>query len=622
MFLKAADKKDKDTGKIYRYYKLCESYRLGDKVRHRTLLILGKLDDIQTDTEKKLLADRIEYYLYGTSELFPGTIPDSIDTLAKQFTQQIKAKGLTQSKDENAQSNTPPDTEKDIRKVDISSIEMEDVREIGAEWLCKQALDELKLEDHLKSLFWSDNQIQTALLHIISRAAYPASEHKTAQWVNENSSVCELFGKQPWSINRFHLYRVSRMLYKEKESIENHLSVKTNQLFDLDDKIFLYDLTNTYFEGRKEGSEIARFGRSKEKRSDAKIVALALVVNMEGFVKYSQIYRGNIADCKTLGDTVEALAQMGSCCEKKPVVVIDAGIATAENLQLLKSMGYHYVCVSRSRLKDYNLASNGQVQIMDKRENPIEICWVERPEDDDQYLYVHSQLKAVKESSMTDHFCDRFEEELDNVARGIHKKGGTKKFGKVMERIGRIKERYPSANKYYYIDLKQEGDYAVEMTWRRKRVLAKAEDGVYFIRTSIQKENEKDNERLIWDIYNTIREVEESFRILKNDLHLRPVFHIKDDNTMAHLFLGILAYSVVNTIRYRLKNHGIHHDWKNIVRIMNTQKAGTVSMNEIDGKKIYIRLCSKPTINAQEIYSAMGYKPMPFHRKKFVFPES
>jgi len=217
---------------------------------------------------------------------------------------------------------------------------MEDVREIGAEWLCKQALDELKLEEHLKSLFWSDSQIQTALLHIISRAAYPASEHKTAQWINENSSVSELFGKHPWDINRFHLYRVSRMLYKEKESIENHLSVKTNQLFDLDDKIFLYDLTNTYFEGRKESSKIARFGRSKEKRSDAKIVALALVVNMEGFVKYSQIYRGNIADCKTLGDTVEALAHMSSSSEKKPIAVIDAGIATGENLQLLKSMGY------------------------------------------------------------------------------------------------------------------------------------------------------------------------------------------------------------------------------------------------------------------------------------------
>ena len=115
--------------------------------------------------------------------------------------------------------------------------------------------------------------------------------------------------------------------------------------------------------------------------------------------------------------------------------------------------------------------------------------------------------------------------------------------------------------------------------------------------------------------------MENSFRILKTDLQLRPVFHQNDSRTEAHLFLAILAYTIVNTIRFRLKKQNIKHDWSNVVRIMNTQKASTVNMNNRNNKKINIRVCSLPTAKTLEIYNAMGYKSMPFYRKKFVFPE-
>ena len=486
------------------------------------------------------------------------------------------------------------------------------------EWFCKQVLEELRLGDFLRGLDWSEFQVETALIHLVSRACYPASEHKTARWINENSAIAELFNRSPGGINRFGLYRAAQMLYQEKEGIEKHLSVRSNELFDLQDKIILYDLTNMYFEGRKATSEIARFGKSKEKRSDAKLVSLALVVNREGFVKYSRICRGNIADCKTLEDTLEDLSRSTSQTGRKPIVVIDAGIATEDNLTLLKSKGYQYVCVSRSTLKDYKLSTEGVVHLEDKRENPIDVCWVAGEDREDHYLHVHSQLKAVKESSMSDHFCDRYEEELDNVSRAIHKKGGTKKYGKVMERIGRIKERYPAANKHYEIEVTPKDGLAVAVCWKRKALAGPSGEGEYFLRTCIGQQEEK----LVWEIYNTIRYIEEAFRILKTDLSIRPVFHKKDENTIAHLFLGIMAYSIVSTVRYRLKKHGIHHDWRNLVRIMNTQKAGTITMNRKDGKKVHLRLCSKPTLGAQEIYAAMGYKMMPFHRKKFVFPES
>ena len=199
----------------------------------------------------------------------------------------------------------------------------------------------------------------------------------------------------------------------------------------------------------------------------------------------------------------------------------------------------------------------------------------------------------------------------------VHKKGGTKKYEKVLERIGRIKERYPSANKHYQINLKHKDGITVIVSWKRKPLTIKSQEGVYFIRTNIQETEEK----LVWNIYNTIREIEASFRILKTDFHLRPIFHKKDEFTIAHLNLGILAYIVVNTIRYRLKSHDIHYDWQNIIRIMNTQKAGTITLKKRDKKQLNIRVCSIPSAGAQEIYSAMGYKPVPFYRKKFVLPE-
>lgn len=618
MFIKTADKKDAHTGKIYRYYKLCESYRIGNKTRHRTIFILGKLEDIQSDREKKILADCIERYLGENREMFPADVPDHIEKLARYFSAQIRRKRFNQhgQKDKPIQSHTQVYT--DFQQVDLSSVEMEDVREVGVEWLCKQVVEELGLGDLLSGLGWSEFQVETALIHLISRAAYPASEHKTAQWIQENSAVTELFNQTPDRINRFNLYRASQLLYKEKEGIEKHLSVRTNELFDLHDKIILYDLTNMYFEGRKISSKIARFGKSKEKRSDAKLVSLALVVNQEGFVKYSRIYRGNIADCKTLEETLEDLSVSTSMTGRKPIVVIDAGISTEDNLDMLKSKSYPYVCVSRSMLKNYQLSTDGQVHLEDKRENSIEVCWVKTEAGSDQYLHVHSQMKAMKESSMNDHFCDRYEAELDNAAQAIHKKGGTRKYGKVMERIGRIKERYPAANKHYEIEVTEKDGLAAAVSWKRKPLSIPSGEGEYFLRTSIGQRDEK----LVWDIYNTIRFIEEVFRILKSDLSIRPIFHKKDENTIAHLFLGILAYSIVNTVRYRLKRHGIHHDWRNIVRIMNTQKTGTIIMNRKDSKKVYLRLCSKPTLGVQEIYTAMGYKMMPFHRKKFVFPES
>lgn len=618
MFIKYNIKTDKKTGARYEYLRLCESYRLGSKTRHRTIIDLGRVPELDTREKQKQFADRVEQLLTGSTLVFSHPLSKEIESIAQKIYKKITAKKAnthTLHNDNKAQSR-----EKDFDTIDLNSIETEEVREVGSEWLCYQALEELELRKFLEQQGWAKEWITIALIHLISKAVYPASEHKTEQWIDQNSAVAELFSVVSSSISRHHLYEASRRLYKEKDKIETFLSKKTNELFDLQDKIILYDLTNTYFEGRKVGSTLAQFGRSKEKRNDAKLIALALVTNAEGFPKYSKIYKGNIADCKTLEATVTELAKATSLQERKPLVVIDAGIATEDNLKKLKEMGYHYLCVTRSKLKEYKAVNPDQkpIQLYDKGENLIEVQQVKKEKNEDAFLYVRSEQKAKKEASMSNRFSVRFEDELGQLSIGLSKKGTTKKLQKVWERIGRIKERYPQASKFYTIDVQSKEGIATHVKWTRQYSDVKSTDGVYFLRSSQTDLDEK----TLWTIYNTIREIESTFRILKTDLSLRPIYHKNDINTEAHIFLGIIAYCIVATIRYRLKTIRITDDWSTIVRKMNTQKIVTTAMINEKAKKIIIKTCSNPIVEVTEIYNALGYKSRPFTRRKFVLPEN
>jgi transposase len=276
-----------------------------------------------------------------------------------------------------------------------------------------------------------------ATTHIISRAVYPASELKTVSWIKENSSVCELTGYDIEKVTKDKLYEISKKLYLEKSGLENHLSRCTNELFNLQDQIILYDLTNTNFEGRMKNSKKAQFGRSKEKRSDAKLIVLAVIINTEGFLKYSDIFEGNTSDCSTLQTVITKLNKKAGYIYTKPIIVMDAGIATEANIQFLKNEKYDYLCVSRSNLKEYKTKTGCiPVQIHYKKNQPIELLSVRVENDTDNYLWVKSEAKALKENSMHGQFMQRFEEGLRAIQNGIASKGGTKKKDKVWERIG------------------------------------------------------------------------------------------------------------------------------------------------------------------------------------------
>ncbi len=633
-------RKNPETKKLSGYYRLVESYRNHNgNVCVRTLLSVGFLDDLNPDQLnliQKILTAKVSN---AGNVLFE--LPASDDLVVLNYVDLFYNKMVTEKRidvPEREPKSKLRFSGKDYQRIDLNSIRNKDVREIGSEWLCFQALNQLRISAFLEQQGWGDSDIRLALTHIISRAVYPASELKTSLWIKENSAVCEVTGFEKEKITKDRLYKISAKLYAEKEALEEFLSIRTNELFDIEDRIMLYDLTNTYFEGRKTGSKLAKFGRNKEKRNDAKLIVLALVVNPEGFIKYSAILEGNMSDPKSLGLMIEKLRVKTSESTKKALIVMDAGIATEDNLKMVKNKGYDYLCVTRSSMKNYLVDANAStVTITDNKKQKIDLCPVKTDKNTDYYIKVESHTKELKERSMNEQFQQRFEEGMQKIAESLTKKGGIKQADKVYERIGRLKQKYPSIARYFDIEVtvqelaqekrkvkKKETQtdklrIATAISWAVKQdVDINARSGIYFLRTSLTDDTQEN----LWQFYNTIREIEATFRILKTDLNIRPIYHKNDESSMAHLHLGLLAYWVVNTIRHQLKKEKIHSGWKEIVRIMNTQKAVTTTAQNDKDELIIIRRCSEPSEKVQILYNALKYKYIPYTKRKSVVLKS
>jgi len=608
MYFKSSGRTNPKTKEYEGYYRIVESYRNSSgRVCHRTILNIGFLEDPLEPEQLNRIARSLTDMYERKISLF-----DLDDPVVKKWTTKWWNKIVTDGKLDLTLYS------KSSRMIYADTIEHKDVKEVGSEWMCYNIWQRLKIDEVLERNGFSEQEIQLAQTQVISRAVYPGSELATAKWIKENSAVCELTGFPIEKMNKDRLYRGAKKLYNVKVELEQHLSLRTNELFDIQDKILLYDLTNTYFEGEKRNSKLAKFGRSKEKRSDAKLVVLALVVNTFGFIKYSSIHEGNFADSAGLEKVIDQLDYTKKA--KQPIVVIDAGIATESNLAMIRSKGYHYLCVSRKKLSDYEIDKSRLAVLMQtKAKYDIVLKKVADAPDRDYYLEVTSDKKALKEKGMKDQFELRFEKELEKIKAALSKKGGTKKVEKVHQRIGRARQKCPSVHNRYQITTThdQKEEHVIDLQWKKdiSKDQQKIEGlGRYFLRTSMDMQDEV----IIWNVYNTIREVESTFRTLKTDLDLRPIYHKSDEGTLAHLHLGLLSYWLANTIRCQLKSRGIKHSWKEIVRIGNTQKViTTVGYNKAD-KEIKVRKCSQPTDKLKKLQLALNIKQRPYTKLKSV----
>ena len=615
MFIKKIKKQpSKDSG-IYYQFMLAQSLRLEGKVKQRNILYLGSNPLLNDKQNRAIVLSILKAKIFKNQTLFPqtDTFSKELEDLSFLFFKKYCLK-YGQADIENAASIPPAPKRAEFHNIDIKQLEVQDVKSFGAEHLCKQVLDKLNLKKCLASLGFKDTQIQKSLISIAARAIFSSSEFKTSQILKMNSELQYCFGIKK-EITHKQLYAVSDKLYKHKQRIDSFLHKRIKNIFNLDDKLVIFDISNTYFETGKADNKIAKYGRSKEKRSDCPLVVFTGVINAEGFIRHSRIYPGNTTDSTTIKDMIKDLIKH-SPSEAKQCIVIDAGIATEDNLAYINSKGYKYVCVSRKRLKDYPIEIKPSIsQLTDRNRNKIELSIFKPKGFTDTWMYIQSESKKLKEESMNEKLKQRYEEDLALIQKAIHTKGGTKNINKVWERIGRAKEKHNRVSTNYKIAIVQKNDIATKMTWvivSNKSKEAKTK-GIYFIRTNYQNPNEKE----LWDIYNTIREVEATFRCLKSDLNIRPIHHQKDHRIEAHIYLTILAYQLVNTIRYMLKEQSIKHDWRNIVRIMSTQTIQTIKL-PTDKKTIHLRKPSKPIEQVEQIYKATNCKETQTAIKKYV----
>ena len=619
-----------ETGHDEKYYRLKESYRdASGRPCTCILLNVGFIDGL-SPTEIRDIARGLTYK-YDTQDkrefwedklcCYSDIVRQKIDEYWKMLEEEDKLDLIHNAIEASK--------EKASRRVDVDTLEHKDARDIGAEWLCLQALRQVGFDRFLRSLGWSEDMVKLAIAHLIVRAVYTPSELRSMRIMQRNSAVCWLVDLALKDVKRRKVYSVADWFLKEKERIEKYLCHVTDDLFRPTNRIMLFDLTNFYFEGRKEGSLKAQYGRSKENRRDCKLPVPALCINTDGFIRYSSILEGNTADPKSLPDMVDKLIAGNPAdapAGQKVLVVTDAGISTKENLDLIRQKGYNYLRVTRKALTDYKVKDGAKtVTVYDCKRRPIELQEV-GADGGDYYLRVKSPAKALKEQSMNRSFRKRFEDGMETVAASLTKKGGTKKYEAVLKRIAKLEGRYPSIARYYSISVVKDGkNKATSVTWTVE-VPDEEVFGTYFPRTNVRTLDEK----TAWDYYNLIREIECSNRQLKTDLNLRPIYHQKDDRSDAHLFLGLLAYWIVNIIRHQLKKENEKRKeadpdpraeyptpyWSEIVDIMKTQKVVKSEAINTLGEKVDMLICSTPTEEAAEIYSMLNYKPIPFRRIK------
>jgi len=400
------------------------------------------------------------------------------------------------------------------------------------------------------------------------------------------------------------LYQVSDQLWKHREAIESHLYQQARDLFSFSETITLYDLTNTFFEGEAKTNPKAKRGRSKEKRSDCPLVTLGLVLDGSGFPRKSQIFPGNASEPQSLQTMLEGLeGRTGS------TVILDAGIASEENIQYLIEQGYKYIVVSRKRKRDFD--EEKSILIKDIPGQNVKVQKVIVEETGEVELYCHSQLREKKEQAMQDSFSEKYETALNNLHTGLSKKGTTKNYAKVLERLGRIKEKYARAAQHYEVTVTPDDqrDKAISINWKRveKANSQASHPGVYCLRTNLADWNEE----TLWRTYTMLTDLESVFRSLKSELGLRPIYHRKEERVNGHIFITLIAYHLVQTLRYQLKAEHINDSWQTIRRRMENQQRITVILRREDGRTIHLRKATNAEPRQSVIYKALKISEQP-----------
>lgn len=614
MFIRQTRTNNKATGEGYITHRLVRGERIGGRVRQITVLNLGRHFPIKQD-DWPLLCSRIEQLLQPQETLLVIACSEHIERAAQRYVGQLVARASpadgTRATGISGEAMATKPSAPDLQEVDVDSVHYTQPRSVGIEHVALHALSQLGLVEKLTALGISGVMRAAILGNLIGRMAQPASELATWNWLQTHSALGELIEVDFNGLSHMSLYRASDLLMRHRVAIEDHMFSSIQTLFTLEETVTLYDLTNTYFEGEAAANPKARNGRSKEKRSDCPLLTLGLVLDGSGFVRRSKTFAGNVSEGKTL-----EVMLVGLDAPPGALVIMDAGIATEANLAWLVAHGYRYLVVRRGGVRQFDEALAVSIETAGGETLRLQ---KEVSEDGNELrLYCHSAGREAKETAMVTRFAKRFEAGLQKIVDGLQTSRSEKRYDKLLERVGRLKEKSHGVSQHYTVTLvaDETGKTATGLTWVKTLIegTMATHPGVYCLRS-----NELTwDEETLWRTYTMLTDLESVFRSLKSELGLRPVFHSKEDRSDGHLFITVLAYQCVQVLRTTLKAAGINASWTSLRQTLSIQRRVTGSFRRRDGRSVHVRKSTHAEPELMTIYNALGVNSAPGGTKKLI----
>ena len=594
MYIRKTTKSHK--GKTYTNYLLVESVATSKGPRQRIICSLGSLAPAPP-AQWLDLARRLEASLHGQSSLTP-TDPQ-VEALAEK---------VRQAGDSRVKQPQPRPPARPTLAVDSERVTVEEAREAGSVHVGHQIWQQLGLSEILGRAGLSDRACQLSEAMTLNRLIFPLSEHAMPDWMRR-TALSDLLQTDFSALHDDALYRHLDRLHPNREVIERELAERERTLFHLDDTLYLYDLTSTYFEGEASSNPQAKRGYSRDKRGDAKQVLVGLVLDRDGFPKAHEIFEGNRQDRTTVKEMLDTLEKRVG---RKPgsTVVVDRGMAYAEDLEQIRAHGHHYLVATRQPernawLDEFEANDDWEelIRIPSPR-NPFqeksEVRIKRRQKGGEVYILCVSEGRQEKDRAIRETHEQRLRKDLEKLKARIEK-GQLKEAKKIYQAMGRLQERYPRVARYYRLDYDPEQK---TLTWQEdneKKAIAEKLDGGYVLRTDRQDLTADE----IWRTYILLTRVEAAFRAMKSPLAERPIFHHLERRTQTHIFLCVLAYHLLVAIEKRFLDCGVHTSWWTLRQQLSTHQVVTVVLPTADGRVLKIRKGTTPEPIHREIYSTL-----------------
>jgi transposase len=491
--------------------------------------------------------------------------------------------------------------------LDLRGLRLERGRRFGDVWLAWRLWQALGLDQLLERLLPRGREevpwaTMVAVL-VIARLCEPSSELHIAEDWFRRTALDDLLGVPEAKVNDDRCYRALDRVLTQSDALQIHLKEQLGTLFALEYDLLLYDITSTYFEGQAEANPLAQRGYSRDHRSDCKQVCIGLVVTREGFPLGFEVFAGNRHDSTTLREIVARMEERYGRAQR--VWALDRGMVSEAHLQWLRERGSRYIVgTPKNQLRAHERQLLGgewsaireglQVQLVrgtDADSSTTDGTADANPDDVETYILCRSEERALKEQAMRQRFAERIERGLTRMVNSCVRSRPTA--GVLERRIGRLFERNQRAARFYDARVVVGSDSGVSLTWQRREDLwqqALAYDGCYILRSNV---NDWSAEEL-WRAYIQLTEAEAAFRIHKDALQLRPVWHQTAPRVTAHILICFLAYVLRKTLEGWCRRAGLGSSTTTVLEEMARIQSTDVVVPTHDSRQVRLRCVVRP----------------------------